>query len=158
MRAPMLKIAVCGSLLLPILARAADSATGASAPARRFAAPDVAASLPHSGAGGIGQVTVALLVVLALVFVLAFLLKKMRAATGAGPNGIEVLAQTSLGSKERAVIVRVEGTRYLLGVAQGQVSLLQVLDSAAAATPAPTPSTTPDKPNFAQLLRRSLGR
>ncbi len=47
--------------------------------------------------------------------------------TGAGANGIEVLAQTSLGSKERAVIVRVGGERMLLGVASGQVTLLKTL-------------------------------
>jgi flagellar protein FliO/FliZ len=108
--------------------------------------------------GGIGEVTVALLIVLALVFVLAFLLRKMRAATGASSDGIEVLAQTSLGSKERAVVIRVDGTRFLLGVAQGQVSLLQVLSQAATTAPPPVQASSPEKPNFAQLLRRSLGR
>jgi flagellar protein FliO/FliZ len=151
----MLKLVACGSLLLPVAARCAEAA---SAPARRFAAPGVAASVPHTGMGGIGQVTLALLVVLALVFVLAFLLKKMRAATGASPNGIEVLAQASLGAKERAVVIRVDGTRFLLGVAQGQVSLLQVLSQAAPTTPVAVPPSAPEKPSFAQLLRRSLGR
>jgi flagellar protein FliO/FliZ len=108
--------------------------------------------------GGIGQVTLALLIVLALVFVLAFLLKKMRAATGARPDGIEVLAQASLGAKERAVVIRVDGTRFLLGVAQGQVSLLQVLTQAAPAASPPVQPPLQEKPSFAQLLRRSLGR
>jgi len=156
MRSRKLKLAAYGCLLLPFAAQCAEAVP---APARRFAAPGTAASLPHTGMGGIGQVTIALLVVLALVFVLAFLLKKMRAATGAGPNGIEMLAQASLGAKERAVVIRVDGTRFLLGVAQGQVSLLQVLPSSAPTSPAipPVPTST-DKPNFAQLLRRSLGR
>jgi flagellar protein FliO/FliZ len=151
-----LKLAASGCVLLPFAVHCAEATP---VPARRFAAPGVAASLPHTGMGGIGQVTVALLVVLALVFALAFLLKKMRAATGAGPNGIEVLAQASLGAKERAVVIRVDGTRFLLGVAQGQVSLLQVLSTSTPATPlaAPAPDS-PGKPNFAQLLRRSLGR
>jgi flagellar protein FliO/FliZ len=150
------ELAASGALLLPLAVHCAEATP---APARRFAAPGVAASLPHTGMGGIGQVTVALIIVLALVFVLAFLLRKMRAATGAGPDGIEVLAQTSLGAKERAVIVRVDGTRLLLGVAQGQVSLLQVLSQAAPAAPvAGAAPSSPEKPNFAQLLRRSLGR
>jgi len=151
----MLKLAASGCLLLPFAVQCAESAP---APARRFAAPGAAASLPQTGMGGIGQVTVALLVVLALVFVLAFLLKKMRAATGAGSNGIEVLAQASLGAKERAVVIRVDGTRYLLGVAQGQVSLLQVLSQSTPAAPIAPPEPSPGKPNFSQLLRRSLGR
>jgi len=156
MRNRALKLAASGWLLLPLAIQCAEATP---TPAHRFAAPGVAASLPHTGMGGIGQVTVALLVVLALVFALAFLLKKMRAATGAGPNGIEVLAQASLGAKERAVVIRVEGTRFLLGVAQGQVSLLQVLSTTAPGAPAAAPvPVAPEKPNFAQLLRRSLGR
>ncbi|MBK7115937.1 MAG: flagellar biosynthetic protein FliO [Proteobacteria bacterium] len=151
-----IKLATCGSLLLPLAVRCAEVVP---APARRFAAPGAAASLPQTGMGGIGQVTVALLIVLALVFALAFLLRKMRAAAGAGPNGIEVLAQSSLGAKERAVVIRVDGTRFLLGVAQGQVSLLQVLSSNAPTAPTTPVATIPaEKPNFAQLLRRSLGR
>jgi flagellar protein FliO/FliZ len=148
------KLAAVGSLLLPVATLCAESV-----PAVRFAAPDVTSSLPNSSIGGIGQVTLALLIVLALVFGLAFLLKKMRAATGAGSSGIEVLAQTSLGAKERAVVVRVDGTRLLLGVAQGQVSLLQVLSSATPTNPpASSGPAAAEKPNFAQLLRRSLGR
>jgi flagellar protein FliO/FliZ len=151
-----MKSAVLGHLLLPFALHCAEAA---SAPTRRFAAPGVAASLPQTGIGGIGQVTLALLVVLALVFVLAFLLRKMRAAAGAGPNGIEVLAQASLGAKERAVVIRVDGTRLLLGVAQGQVSLLQVLSQSSTlpSMEVGKPSL-PEKPSFAQLLRRSLGR
>jgi flagellar protein FliO/FliZ len=156
MRNGTLKLATFGALLLPLAIQCAEVTP---IPARRFAAPGVAASLPHTGMGGIGQVTIALLVVLAMVFALAFLLKKMRAATGAGADGIEVLAQASLGAKERAVVIRVDGARFLLGVAQGQVSLLQVLSTSAPSAPATAPvPPSPEKPNFAQLLRRSLGR
>jgi flagellar protein FliO/FliZ len=91
--------------------------------------------------------------------VLAFLLRRMRAATGAGPNGIEVLAQASLGAKERAMVIRVDGTRFLLGVAQGQICLLQVLSQASPPASVETGKPSlPVKPGFAQLLRRSLGR
>jgi flagellar protein FliO/FliZ len=156
MRSWMSKLAFCGSLLLPFAVHCAEAVP---APARRFAAPGAAASLPQTGMGGVGQVTVALLIVLALVFALAFLLKRMRAATGAGPDGIEVLAQASLGAKERAVVIRVDGTRFLLGVASGQVSLLQVMSPAVPTVPAPpAAAASTGKPNFAQLLRRSLGR
>ena len=153
MRNWTMKLALAGGCLLPLAVHCAEAAPST----RRFAAPATAASLPHTGMGGIGQVTVALLIVLALVFALALLLKKMRAATGAGPNGIEVLAQASLGAKERAVVIRVDGTRLLLGVSAGSVSLLQVLTQAAPAAPV-APPPAPEKPNFAQLLRRSLGR
>jgi flagellar protein FliO/FliZ len=123
----------------------------------RFADPNVAASLPSGGASGIGQVTFALLLVLVAVFVVALLVKRLRAVTGAGSNGIEVLAQTSLGAKERAVIVRVDGERLLLGVANGNVSLLKTLSPDSVVTTTPD-ATAGQKPNFAALLKKSLGR
>ncbi len=59
------------------------------------------------------------MLVLAAVFVVALLVKRLRLATGGAANGIEVLAQASLGAKERAVIIRVGSERLLLGVASG---------------------------------------
>jgi flagellar protein FliO/FliZ len=126
--------------------------------APRFAAPGVANSMPSGGASGIGQVTFALLLVLAAVFGVAWMLKRLRAVTGAGANGIEVLAQTSLGSKERAVIVRVGDERLLLGVASGQVTLLKSLPPQAPVANPPSDTITFQKPNFAALLKKSLGR
>ena len=102
----------------------ANAVHAAETAAQRFAAPAVASSLPSGGASGIGQVTFALLLVLAAVFGVAWMLKRLRVVTGAGANGIEVLSQVSLGAKERAVIIRVGNERLLLGVASGQVSLL----------------------------------
>ncbi len=58
------------------------------------------------------------------------------APAGTGGNGIEVLAQASLGAKEKAVIVRVDGERLLLGVATGQVTAAEV---AVAASPTTSP-------------------
>jgi flagellar biosynthetic protein FliO len=141
---------LASAFLLPL--HAAETATP------RFAAPNVASSLPSGGASGIGQVTFALILVLAAVFVVALLVRKLRMATGAGANGIEVLAQASLGAKERAVIIRVGGERLLLGVASGQVSLLQTLPAEDTATNPPSATITFQKPNFAALLKKSLGR
>jgi flagellar protein FliO/FliZ len=124
-------------------------------PARRFAAPDVAAATTQSAAGGIGQMLFGLVVVLAAVFVVAFVARRLRGASSSGANGIEVLAQASLGGKEKAVIVRVDGERLLLGVASGQVSLLKTLSPEA---PSPPAVTSNQIQNFAALLRKSLGK
>jgi len=153
MHSSFFRLAVAGAALMPAWLAAAEAE-----PARRFAAPEAAATLSGSSAGSIGQVTVALLLVLAVVFALAFALKKMRSAGGGGVNGIEVLAQASLGAKERAVLIRVEGSRLLLGVASGQVSLLQVLPSAPVGTEPAAPTADTARPSFGQLLRKSLGR
>lgn len=153
MRSMVNRLAASAAALAPLWVVAAEE------PARRFAAPDTATTLPGGSTSGIGQVTLALLIVLAVVFALAFALKKMRAITGAGSNGIEVLGQASLGSRERAVVIRVDGSRLLLGVAAGHVSLLQVLPpSPASPEPQPPASDAGTPPTFVQLLRKSLGR
>ncbi len=124
-------------------------------PARRFAAPDIAATPATSTAGGIGQMLFGLVVVLAAVFVVAFVARRMRSISGSGAHGIEVLSQSSLGNKEKAVIVRVDGERLLLGVAAGQVTLLKTLSAQASPPPAVTGNQIA---SFSSLLRRSLGK
>ncbi len=149
-------LAGCVGLLLPV---AASLAAEQAAPARPFAAPDVPVTAPAGAVNGIAQVTVALLVVLVAVFIVAVLVRRFRNLAGGGDGGIEVLAQTALGQRERAVIVRVGEARLLLGVTPGQVTLLHTLP-ADAHLPGSS-SGAPDqaaRPSFASLLRKSLGR
>ncbi len=82
--------------------------------------PNVAGSLPAGWRQRYWSVTFALLLVLAAVFGVAFLVKRMRMATGAGQQWHRSAAQASLGAKERAVIIRVGNERLLLGVASGR--------------------------------------
>jgi flagellar protein FliO/FliZ len=146
--------ALAASLVLPRLVLA-DAAPPAG---KAFAAPGAAASLPTSGAGGIGQVTLALLLVLAAVFAAAWLMRRLRGLTTGGPQGIEIVSQVTLGARERAVIVKVGATQLLLGVAQGQVSLLHVLPEGTLPQAPAEPGDAAQKPNFAALLKKSLGR
>ncbi len=140
---------LCGAFAVT-LAQAAEGA--------RFAAPDVARSAPAGSASGIGQVTFALLVVLAAVFAAAWMVKRLRAVSGAA-SGIEVVASAALGAKERAVIVRVGETRLLLGVATGGVTLLHTLPPVdPSAAPIPDSHVLLQRPGFAELLKKSLGR
>ncbi|MBS0580734.1 MAG: flagellar biosynthetic protein FliO [Proteobacteria bacterium] len=120
-----------------------------------FAAPQ---ALPAAHPGGISElahVIVALLLVLGVVLVLARALRGARALSG--DPSLAVLAQVSLGAKERAVLVRAGRTQLLVGVAPGQVSLLHVLpepaEPPASATPVPAFAST-----FQALLRKGLHR
>lgn len=137
----------CGPLL----------AVAAEAP-RRFAAPEVASAPAGSGATGVGQVMLALVIVLVAVFAAALLVKRLRGFTGGGSEGIEVLAQAAVGAKERVVIVRVAGNRLVLGVASGQVNLLQTLPGEGTTQGMQEPRAAAPGPRFGELLRRSLGR
>ncbi len=111
------------------------------------------------------QATLALALVLIAVFAAAYGLRRLRKFGGAvSADGIEVISQAALGSKERAVLLRVAGTHVLVGVTPGNVNLLHVL--AADAIPAsrepvaaelgnqPSPAS---QPSFKALLKKSLG-
>lgn len=144
--------------LLPGLTAVAQ---GAEAPAVA-AAPFGAASTPGAaGAPGFGslvQVSLALALVLGLVFALAWLLRRLRTTRRAGAPGIDVLAELALGPKERAVLIQVERARLLIGVGAGQVRTLHVLPEAEPLTAENPASPVATQGNFAELLRRSLGR
>ena len=145
---------ICGTLLpLPLLAQVA-------APARPFAAPEAAASLPAGSASGIGQVTLALLIVLIAIFGVALVVRRLRGYSRGGSGGIEVLAQVALGTRERAMIVKVGQMQLLLGVAPGRVSMLQVLpaDTILPTDGGPGAASGSGRPTFASLLRKSLGK
>jgi flagellar protein FliO/FliZ len=122
-----------------------------------FAAPSTAA---HGAAGGGAlEVTLALLLVVGLIALLAWAARRMR-GFGVGVNDrIQVLSDRAVGPKERCLLVRVGETDILLGVSTGSVRALHVFPAGAntEAPPAP-PSTTPKLPNFKDLLMRSLGK
>jgi flagellar protein FliO/FliZ len=120
-----------------------------------------------SAAGGLLRVSVALLVVLAAVLAAAWLARRMRAISGGGgSSSLELLAQLPLGTRERAVLVRVGDRQLLLGVAAGNVRTLHVLEPApcavnAASMPQPGHASSGDsaaRPSFKSLLLRSLGK
>jgi flagellar protein FliO/FliZ len=142
---------ICATLLpLRLLAQAT--------PTHAFAAPQLAASLPSGSVGGIGKVTLALLLVLLAVFAVAFVLRRLRGFNRGGSAGIEVLAQVALGTRERAMIIKVGETRLLLGVAPGRVSMLQALP-AETQLPVigPAAGDPVSRPTFASLLKKSMG-
>lgn len=69
-----------------------------------------------------------LVVVIALILGLAWVLRKYGRLPVNNQVEMKVLGGLSLGTRERAVLVQVEGHRILLGVAPGRVDTLHVLD------------------------------
>jgi flagellar protein FliO/FliZ len=139
------------ALLLPVAVMAEE----ATAPV--FAVPAASASPATGAAGGMGQVTLALLLVLAAIFGVAWFMRRLRGLSG-GAASIDILAQVALGARERAVVIKVGDEQYLLGVAPGRVNLLQVLPEGSR-LPAPAfPGQAVGRPDFAALLKKSLGR
>lgn len=71
--------------------------------------------------------TLALAVVLAAVFAAAWLMRRLRGFGQRNAQAIQVVADISLGGKERAVLLQVGATKLLVGVAPGHVNTLHVL-------------------------------
>jgi len=122
-----------------------------------FAAP--AESTAQTAGGGLAEVTLALIVIVALIGGLAWAMKRMRRFTSGGQARIQVLSDQVLGPKERCVLVRVGETEILIGVATGSVNTLHVFPPGAnTEAPAALPVSGSKTPNFKDLLMRSLGK
>lgn len=131
--------------------------------AERFAAPKESEPAAAVGAGGLAQVTLSLLLVLAAVFAAAWVMRRMRGFGKFGNGALHIVTEISVGTKERAVLVQVGNQQLLLGVAPGRVSTLHVLAEPVSTQPAATAVNTmvdggtPNNVDFKAILKRSLG-
>lgn len=106
-------VAVACSLLLPALAHAATALDAA--------APEA------SAAGSLLQVFIGLVAVLLLIVATAWVGKRMGVAPGSASGPLQVVASTSVGTRERVVVVEVGESWLVLGVAPGSVNALATL-------------------------------
>jgi flagellar protein FliO/FliZ len=83
-----------------------------------------------------------LAVVVALILGLAWVLKRYGRLPVNNQVEMKILGGLSLGTREKAVLVQVEGQRLLLGVAPGRVSTLHVMDQ--------------ESPGFNQQLQQAM--
>jgi flagellar protein FliO/FliZ len=127
-----------------------------AAEAPLFAAP-AASAAPGTG-GGLLELTLALIVIVALIAGLAWLMKRMRGFGNAGHDRIQVLSERAMGPKERCVLVRVGTTDILIGVASGNVRTLHVFPEGAVTEAPPAPPAATGTPSFKDMLMRSLGK
>jgi flagellar protein FliO/FliZ len=132
-------------------------APAAPATSRPFAAPQTVTTPTAPSAGGLAQVTFALLLVLVAIFAVAWVARRMRGFNNRVGDAIDVLADIPLGQKERAVLLKVGAKQILVGVAPGRVNTLHVLEEPLDLKK-PTAGPTDSRPNFKQLMLRSLGK
>ena len=75
----------------------------------------------------VGSMIMSLLMVLALIIVSGFVLKRFN-LTQQNSNRLSIIANLSLGAKERVVVLQIGEEQLVLGVSAQQVSLLKTLD------------------------------
>ena len=137
----MHKILLLG-LTLPLAATAAE--------------PAVQTAVPLAGAGMGGQVVqllLGLLLVIGLIFLLAWLMRRVQQIVPRGGQVIKVVATQALGPRDRLVLVQVGSEQVLLGLTPGAITSLHVMKEAVHLADAEPAST-----EFAQRLMELLGK
>lgn len=95
-----------------------------------------ALAAPEASGGGssvvdissLARLTIGLMVVVAVILVVAFLLRRSGGLSGSVGGQLRVLGAVSVGQRERVVLVKAGKQQLLVGVAPGQVRTLHVLD------------------------------
>ena len=134
---------------LPLTALAAEPGVGA---ATVPAAAQVAATGGNLSAQ-LGQMLLGLLLVIGLIFLLAWLLRRVQRIGPRGTQVIKLLASQALGPRDRLVLVQVGGEQILLGLSAGRITPLHVLKE-----PVHLPDSEPASTEFAQRLMELLGK
>ncbi|TVP88924.1 MAG: flagellar biosynthetic protein FliO [Pseudomonadaceae bacterium] len=74
------------------------------------------------------QLGLGLMLVVGLIFVLGFLLRRVGPMAGIGSQQIRVISSLPLGTRDRLLLVDVAGTQMLLGASAGRINTLHVFD------------------------------
>jgi flagellar protein FliO/FliZ len=77
---------------------------------------------------GILQLVLGLVVVVAVILLLARVVRRMGGVGGYAMGSMKVLGGLSMGARERVVLMQVGDTQLLLGVAPGRIQTLHVLE------------------------------
>ncbi|MHA6494534.1 flagellar biosynthetic protein FliO [Pseudomonas borbori] len=129
-------------LLLPFTVLAAEPAAQAAKP------------IGGSGVGAqLGQLLLGLLVVIGLIFLLAWVMRRVQQIVPRGGQVIKVMATQALGPRDRLVLVQIGGEQILLGLTPGRITPLHVMSE-----PVHLPDGEPASTEFAQRLMELLGK
>jgi len=129
-------------LSMPLMAMAAEPAGKAATP---MAGSDIA--------GQLGQLLLGLLLVIGLIFLLAWLLRRVQQLKPRGGQVIKLLSSQALGPRDRLVLVQVGNEQILLGLSAGRITPLHVLKE-----PVHLADAEQATPEFAQRLMELLGK
>ena len=129
-------------LSMPLAAMAAEPAGKAATP---MAGSDIA--------GQLGQLLLGLLLVIGLIFLLAWLLRRVQQLNPKGGQVIKLLSSQALGPRDRLVLVQVGNEQSLLGLSAGRITPLHVLKE-----PVHLADAEQATPEFAQRLMELMGK
>ncbi len=126
------------------LALAADTA-------RPAYVPPPAATM---NSGSVLQVALSLLLVLVAVFVVGWVLKRINLPQQGAGNAVKVISGAAVGQRERVVLVEVNDTWLVVGVAPGQVNALHTMPKGT--LPSASGTATGDDNKFQGWLKQMM--
>jgi flagellar protein FliO/FliZ len=110
----------------------------------------LAAELPATeplGAGSVVQLTLSLAAVVAAIFGLGWVLRRMHGLPGSTHRALRIVATLPVGTRERLAVVQVGEAQILIGLSPGRIQTLHVLERPVGATPA---AISPELPAASQ--------
>lgn len=110
-----------------------------------------------SGAGmdGLGQLTLAMVVVIAMIFACFWVVRRLNNGTGLAKKHMKVVSSSMVGAKERVVIVEVKDTWLVLGVGNGNVNKLHELPKPEDELPGTTSPTATFGAKLSELISKN---
>ena len=102
-------------------------------------------------AGDLWEVFLGLLLVVAVILVVAWLMRRFQPGLVGGGASMRVLSTLAVGPREKLLLLDVQGQHLLLGVTTQQISTLHQFDQ-----PLAMPAAG-DKPDFGMRLRQAIG-
>ncbi|MDG3088768.1 flagellar biosynthetic protein FliO [Vibrio hannami] len=93
-----------------------------------------------------------LIFVIALICVLAWVLKRMQHPSIGGQKDLKILRQLPVGTKERIAVVQAGEEQYLVGITPHSINLISRLDKN---LDAEQPETAPFANQLSQLLKKN---
>jgi len=130
---------------------ASEAVIAAAAPAVPVTPPPGA---PGSLGGQLAQMVFGLLLVVGLIFFLAWLLRRMQGAAPKGGQVIEIVGSRALGPRDRLLLVQVGKEQILIGRTPGSIEALHVMAEPVEVAASARQAT----PEFAQRLMELMGK
>ncbi|WP_177410783.1 flagellar biosynthetic protein FliO [Pseudomonas sp. LB-090624] len=112
------------------------------------------AATPGSLGGQLAQMVFGLLLVVGLIFFLAWLLRRLQSTAVKGGQVIEIVGSRAIGPRDRLLLVQVGKEQILIGHTPGSIEALHVLAEPVQVTESARQAT----PEFAQRLLELMGQ
>ncbi len=120
--------------------------------------PEVGSNVTNVSATSLVQMIIALIFVLVAVVMLGWFSKRFIGASRSSGGKIKILSGTSVGSREKLMLIQVGEEQMLIGVAPGRVSKLHHFDSPVVEVADADPKLTPFALKLHQFMKKSQSK